>query len=214
MNFYYFCNYHNVLCPYLGIRFLAMTQSSLYWNLLRMFRRLLSNRLVMRNSSYDVYFQFLIFWLGHCWRENGCDPDKRPKWSGASKPDQKVGPLSGTFGPTAISKFSWVTPTLKLFTRGRGPKKEPKFGMTIIKRKILSLFVNVHKNSKQKDALFSLHSNAIHCTVWNVICHAYWFKILLFCFEYSPYVGTYSKEHIILNIFSDNTMKPLKYFYW
>ena len=48
---------------------------------------------------------FSIFdFLGHFWQGNGRGHHSRPKWSGASKPNQKVGPLGGPFGPTIISK--------------------------------------------------------------------------------------------------------------
>ena len=38
------------------------------------------------------------------WRENGRGRDCGAKWFGASSSNQKVGPLSGPFGSTAISK--------------------------------------------------------------------------------------------------------------
>ena len=55
----------------------------------------------------ELQVTMLIFqfdFLGHFWRENGRGHHARPLWSGASKRDQKVGPLGGRFGSTAISK--------------------------------------------------------------------------------------------------------------
>ena len=48
----------------------------------------------MRNPRYDAYFSVLIF------------------WATGGIMDQKVGPLGGTFGSTAISKYSGVTKKL------------------------------------------------------------------------------------------------------
>ena len=56
-------------------------------------------RLVMKNNDFDAFFEKSYFW-----RENGRGRHGGAKWSGASRPDQKVGPLGGTFGPTIISK--------------------------------------------------------------------------------------------------------------
>ena len=102
------------VCPHLGIRFLAIAQPFLgqlgrkfLWEL----RRLLS---INRWWQIQVMILFFIldFW-SNLWQENGCGHHK----SGASKPKQKVGPLGGPFGPTAISKsyfrnFQAWTPSL------------------------------------------------------------------------------------------------------
>ena len=57
---------------------------------------------------WEIQFMMLIFqslFMGHFWRENGCGHHACPLWFKASKPDQKVGPLDGPFGSTAISKL-------------------------------------------------------------------------------------------------------------
>ena len=48
-------------------------------------------------------FQFSFF--GSFLAGNGRGHHTRPLWSGASKPDQKVVPLGGRFGSTAIPKL-------------------------------------------------------------------------------------------------------------
>ena len=45
---------------------------------------------------------FRFCFLGHFWRENGLGHRARPLLYGASKPNQKVGPLGEPFGPTTI----------------------------------------------------------------------------------------------------------------
>ena len=47
----------------------------------------------------------MLFWKkSNFWRENGRGRHRGVKGSGASSPDQKVGPLGGPFGSTAITK--------------------------------------------------------------------------------------------------------------
>ena len=67
----------------------------------------------MEYHIYDAYFLFSF--LGHFWRENGRGYHSRPYLSGASKPDQKVGPLGGPFGPNHVFEiFRGEPPFLKL----------------------------------------------------------------------------------------------------
>ena len=58
----------------------------------------------MKHPSYGAYVSVLY----HFWRENWRGHYIRPWRSGASKPDQKVEPLGGPFGPTAISKLRYI----------------------------------------------------------------------------------------------------------
>ena len=52
----------------------------------------------MRNHNFDAFENYFI------WRENRRGHYGGAKGSGASRPDQKVGQLAGTFGSTVISK--------------------------------------------------------------------------------------------------------------
>ena len=56
-------------------------------------------RLVMRNCDFDAFLKISYFW-----RENGRGRHSGAKVSGASRPNQKVGPMGGPFGPTINSK--------------------------------------------------------------------------------------------------------------
>ena len=93
--------------PIFGHTFLDITKPflcQLGWNILRELRKLLY-LLVVRNLSYDTYFSFLRHFL----LENAHGHHTRPYWSGVSNPVQKVGPLSGPFGPTTIAKSCFLT---------------------------------------------------------------------------------------------------------
>ena len=57
-------------------------------------------RLVMRNHDFDAFFEKNI----NFWRKNGRGHHAGAEGSRVSRPDQKVGPLDGTFGSTVISK--------------------------------------------------------------------------------------------------------------
>ena len=47
----------------------------------------------------------MLFWkISNFWRENGRGRHRGAKGSGASRPDQKVGPLGQSFGSTVNSK--------------------------------------------------------------------------------------------------------------
>ena len=62
-------------------------------------------RLVLINPSYEANISFLIFWATFGGKMGVASVHHaHPLWSGASKPDQKVGPLGGPFGSTAILK--------------------------------------------------------------------------------------------------------------
>ena len=80
----YFGHYNSANLGPIGLTFFMGTQETIIC------------RLVMSNPSYDDYFLLIFFdFLGHFWRENE---------RGSSKPNQKVGPLGGPFGPTAMSE--------------------------------------------------------------------------------------------------------------
>ena len=94
-------------CPYFGIRFSAITQPFLGqfdWKFWLELMRLLSIDKWWEIQVIMLTFQFSFFGplLAGKWAW--------PLWPGSSKPDQKVGPLGGPFGSTAISKFSRVNP--------------------------------------------------------------------------------------------------------
>ena len=56
----------------------------------------------MRNHDLDAFLKKINFW-----RENGRGRHAGAKGSRASRPDQKVGSLGGTFGSTVISEKSF-----------------------------------------------------------------------------------------------------------
>ena len=59
-------------------------------------------RLMVRNPNKGAYFSVEVFFGLHFWRKMDA-ATTRPLWFGASKPDQKVGPLGGPFESTTIS---------------------------------------------------------------------------------------------------------------
>ena len=92
------------IIPYMGIRFLAITQPFFVhsdWN--------------FYDNSGDFYLSIgawwweimilILFWKkSYFWRENGRGCQGGTKGSGTSRPDQKVGLMDGPFGSTVISK--------------------------------------------------------------------------------------------------------------
>ena len=97
-------------------------------------------RLVVRNTSFDAYFSDLIF-FGHFWLENGRGHHARPKWSKASKPDQKVGPMGGPFGPTAIPKSCFLC----FFVKKQDPTKKlaqwvDLLGQSLSRKHVIKIF--------------------------------------------------------------------------
>ena len=57
-------------------------------------------RLVVRNNDFDAFFERSLSF----WRENGRGRHGGAKGPGASRPDQKFGPVARPFGSIVISK--------------------------------------------------------------------------------------------------------------
>ena len=92
-------------CQNNGIRFSAITQpfsGPIGLKYLQGAQETIIYRLVMRSPSYDTYFSFLIFWATFGGKMNVATT-RAPNGLGFQA-RQKVGPLSGPFGPTTISK--------------------------------------------------------------------------------------------------------------
>ena len=72
-------------------------------------------RLVIRNDDFDAFLETISYF----WRENGRFRHAGAKESGASRPNQKVGPLDGPFRSNFI---------LKTVFKNSGPEPPPLKG--------------------------------------------------------------------------------------